>query len=173
MERKPLNSDICTFPMLSIKMHFICFSCCQNFEICKMEMNKGEAEKCRELGKKFLRAGNYRQAVKFFEKSLRMYPLPGVDAMCQRAKEELEKGSTSSSPSRHTDSTGPRKREPSRASEEPSRPYTAEQLQIVKKIKACKTHYDVLGVVKNADDSEIKKAYRKVHRVGFYFIWRR
>ena len=44
------------------------------------------------------------------------------------------------------------------------RPYTEEQESIAKKVQkqAKKGHYDALGVSKNASDSEIKKAYRKI-----------
>ncbi|KAJ0404026.1 hypothetical protein ATCC90586_001324 [Pythium insidiosum] len=139
-----------------------------------MEMNKGEAERCRDVAKKFLREGRYQQAIKFFEKSHRMYPLPGVEAMCERARAELAKqhqgaNSTSTeSPASSSSATGMRhRREESSssdrgASDEPSRPYTPEQVHIVNKIKACKTHYEVLGVAKDADENGIKKAYRKL-----------
>lgn len=43
-----------------------------------MEMNKDEAERCLELGRKFLREGSHAKAVKFLDKSLKLYPLPGV-----------------------------------------------------------------------------------------------
>uniref|UniRef100_K3WHQ5 J domain-containing protein n=1 Tax=Globisporangium ultimum (strain ATCC 200006 / CBS 805.95 / DAOM BR144) TaxID=431595 RepID=K3WHQ5_GLOUD len=142
-----------------------------------MEMNKSEAEKCRDIGKKYLRAGNYRQAAKFFEKSHRMYPLPGVEMMRERALEELKKAeeaassSTPTSP-RHASGHGHhgvRRREnaaPTSGSaaraDDSARPYTAEQVQIVNKIRACKNHYEVLAVPQVADDNEIKKAYRKL-----------
>jgi hypothetical protein len=139
-----------------------------------MEMNKGEAEKCRDIAKKFLREGKWRQAIKFFEKSHRLYPLPGVEAMCERAKAELAKeesgGSRPSSAGSSNGATSPasegmRRRgtaSSSASADEPSRPFTPDQMQIVNKIRACKTHYDVLSVAKTADDGEIKKAYRKV-----------
>lgn len=138
-----------------------------------MEMNKGEAEKCRDIGKRFLREGKWRQAVKFFDKSHRMYPLPGVEAMRERAQQELDKelsggsgqgaptsprGSASSSGVRHRASMS----QASTSSDDALRPYTAEQEQMVRKIRACKNHYEVLGVPKNAEENEIKKAYRKV-----------
>lgn len=153
-----------------------------------MEMNKGEAEKCRDIGKKYLRAGNYRQAAKFFDKSHRMFPLPGVDMMRDRALEELQKAeAAASAPSspRHAghahassgSGAGVRRRESaapasssstaSRVSEEPLRPFTAEQVKIVNKIRACKNHYEVLAVPQVADDNEIKKAYRKVRCAVF------
>lgn len=128
-------------------------------------MNKGEAEKCLEIGKKHLRLGNWEKAIKFFDKSHRMYPLAGVEAMRDRARTEMEKVSASKRPPtsprggmRHRSATAP-SRSPS---SEPSRPYTAEQLQMVRQIKACKTHYEVLSARQDATDNEIKKAYRKV-----------
>lgn len=154
-----------------------------------MEMNKGEAEKCRDIGKKYLRAGNYKQAAKFFDKSHRMYPLPGVDMLRDRALEELQKaehGARATSPPRsaHASSShGARRREhaahtssaasassSSSSADEPSRPYTAEQVKIVNKIRACKNHYEVLAVPQVADDNEIKKAYRKVCAVYLYCV---
>lgn len=48
--------------------------------------NKEQAEKCRDMAKKFLQQGEHQKAVRFFEKSLRLYPLPGVDAMRDLAK---------------------------------------------------------------------------------------
>ncbi|DBA04784.1 TPA: hypothetical protein N0F65_004421 [Lagenidium giganteum] len=133
-----------------------------------------EAEKCFEIGKKHLRAGNYRQAIKFLEKSERMFPLPGVDALIERARSEMASASatsprrstappssSASTSSASSSSNNMRQRESS-ASEEPTRPYTAEQAQMVRKIKACKSHYEVLSVPQNADDAEIKKAYRKL-----------
>ncbi|KAH7488495.1 hypothetical protein PRIC1_007390 [Phytophthora ramorum] len=139
-----------------------------------MEMNKGEAEKCLEIGKKHLRLGNWEKAIKFFDKSHRMYPLAGVEAMRDRAKEELEKASAPraqpTSPRGGAPNAGVRHRAaapaaaaPSRSpSTEPSRPYTAEQMQMVRKIKACKTHYEVLAVQQTATENEVKKAYRKL-----------
>ncbi|CAK4669481.1 unnamed protein product [Aphanomyces euteiches] len=132
-----------------------------------MEMNRGEAEKCMELGKKHLRAGNYRQAAKWFEKSIRLFPLPGAEALQARAEESARQQESGSSSSSSTSASSARAASApsttsSTAQQDDSRPYTEEQVRIVRKIKMCKTHYDVLGVAKNADENEIKKAYRKL-----------
>lgn len=132
-----------------------------------MEMNKGEAEKCRDLGKKHLRDQKYPQSIKWFTKSLKLYPLPGVEAMCARAKAGLDHPkSTSSTSSSAPSSSAPSSSSSTRPAPPPSpqqRTYTSEQLAIVSKIKKCTTHYQVLQLDKtSATEQDIKKAYRKL-----------
>ncbi|XP_056147627.1 dnaJ homolog subfamily B member 12a isoform X2 [Lampris incognitus] len=43
-----------------------------------------------------------------------------------------------------------------------AKPYTSEQLDAVKKIKSCKDYYQILGVEKDANEEDLKKAYRKL-----------
>lgn len=57
-------------------------------------MNKDEAEKCLELGRTYLRKGEYAKAIKFLDKSLRLFPLPGVAEMKQRAEAEATRASS-------------------------------------------------------------------------------
>lgn len=138
--------------------------------------NKGEAEKCRDLAKSFLSKGQYEKAIKFFDKSLKLYPLPGVDALKARAEASVrssQSGSSrpNSSSSSHSGPSGPSRSTSSSSSSSSStdsssgsRPYTAEQEAIAKKVQrdAKKGHYDALGVSKSAGEAEIKKAYRKL-----------
>ena len=62
-----------------------------------MEVNKEEASRCRDLGADALRKGQTARAVKMFNKSLHLYPLPGVKALLEQAEKKLrseENGST-------------------------------------------------------------------------------
>lgn len=58
----------------------------------------------------------------------------------------------------------PRKRNISAKIEEPSMAptYTVEHAEAVKRIKKCKDYYEILMVSKDATDSEIRKAYKKL-----------
>jgi DnaJ family protein B protein 14 len=127
-----------------------------------MEMNRGEAEKCMDLGKKYLRAGNFVQAVKWFDKSIRLYPLPGAEALKARAEESARQSASAASASSSRQTSNSSSSIPTSSVTEYNRPYTEEQVKVVRQIKSCKTHYDVLGVAKSADENEIKRAYRKV-----------
>eukprot|EP00604_Paraphysomonas_vestita_P002167 CAMPEP_0174820564 /NCGR_PEP_ID=MMETSP1107-20130205/4485_1 /TAXON_ID=36770 /ORGANISM="Paraphysomonas vestita, Strain GFlagA" /LENGTH=343 /DNA_ID=CAMNT_0016036163 /DNA_START=47 /DNA_END=1079 /DNA_ORIENTATION=- len=147
--------------------------------------NKGEAERCRDIAKEYFKNGNYEKAVKFFDKSYRLYPLPGVDALKLKAEQYLRgeqpssgtKSSTSSSSSSSSSSSRSQpqsqSQNDSKESSSPSptsqssgstRSYTPEQESGAKKILelAKKGHYDVLGISKTAKEDEIKKAYRKL-----------
>mmetsp|Transcript_951 Transcript_951/g.2043 ORF Transcript_951/g.2043 Transcript_951/m.2043 type:complete len:450 (+) Transcript_951:136-1485(+) len=51
-----------------------------------MEVNKEQAEKCKTIGANALKQAQYDRAVKFFKKSLHLYPLPGVEALLSTAE---------------------------------------------------------------------------------------
>ena len=55
-----------------------------------MEVNKEEAARCRDIGAAALRSGQTARAVKMFSKSLKLYPLPGVNALLQQAEKKLQ-----------------------------------------------------------------------------------
>lgn len=150
--------------------------------ILSMEMNKDEAERCLELGRKFLRDGSYAKAIKFLDKSLKLYPLPGVEALKARAESEWERstGSTSrnggGSNSANADGGAgqlPRRRAPGGGGEgggggskagQNGRSYSEEQVVACRTIIQSKKkgHYEVLSVSRTATDDQIKKSYRKL-----------
>jgi curved DNA-binding protein CbpA len=140
--------------------------------------NRGAAEQCRDIGNEAFRQGLLEKAVKFYDKSLKLYPLSGVDKLKEKAEKMLESnnnsnnsnGSSSSPRSSSSSSSAPSSSSSSSAPTgttnigSGNRAYTPEQEAGAKKILqlAKKGHYDVLGLKRSATDSEIKKAYRKL-----------
>jgi len=142
--------------------------------------NKGEAEKCRDIAKTALSKGEYDKAIKFFDKSLRLHRLPGVEALRSKAEQLKSSGgsgqsapssssSSSSKPSNNSNNGGdttPKSSSSGNANNvgaAGSRPYTSEEEAMAKKVLAPpkRSHYEVLGVNKDATPDQIKKAYRK------------
>lgn len=137
--------------------------------------NRGEAEKCRDIANEALRQGLLEKAIKFYDKSLKLYPLSGVETLKIKVEKMLETNNNSSGRSspRPSSSSSSSSAAPSSSSSAPTgttnigsgnRAYTPEQEAGAKKILqlAKKGHYDVLGLKRSATDSEIKKAYRKL-----------
>eukprot|EP01034_Spumella_vulgaris_P033371 gene33371-41182_t len=120
--------------------------------------------------------GEYTKAARFFDKSFKLFPLAGVTALKEKAEKlakEAENPSASSSSSsaggkHHGHSHGHGHSAASSSSTTDSggnqRSFTPEQESGSKKIisQAKKSHYEVLGVSKQASAVEIKKAYRKL-----------
>lgn len=126
-----------------------------------------------------MRRGEHVRAVKMLEKSLHLYPLPGVEALFQHAKKKLinqtEKENNSATNNSNTAAHDRRSSSSSngtsantnfaRSTSEvgaDGREYTPEQAEIVSKVLAAKeggrgAHYRVLNITNTAGDAEIKK----------------
>ncbi|KAG2231912.1 hypothetical protein BDF21DRAFT_452476 [Thamnidium elegans] len=124
-----------------------------------MESNKDEALKCLTIARKAMELGDYAKAVRFTEKSIRLFPTGQGEqllSIVQKKNAEPRKPTAASTSS----TTTPK---PHRAPEPvQERKYTTEQVRAVKTILACgKDYYKILSVDKSATDAQIKKAYRK------------
>ncbi|KAJ1919107.1 Chaperone protein dnaJ [Mycoemilia scoparia] len=154
-----------------------------------MEVNRDEALRCLQIARKKQTEGNHAAALKFTRKSISMYPTEEAKSYLSKlesgddnsssttsssAKENGKPSAatggaaqTSSTPGDQGNSGGLRNRFKGTSAESespgPSKPYTKEQVEAVKRIKASKgDYYKLMGIEKTASDNEIRKAYRKL-----------
>lgn len=154
-----------------------------------MEGNKDEAIKCLSIAQKYKDAGNLPSARKFCQKSINLFSTPDAAKFLESVEAAEASGSSSSSagagPSTsngnaqasssstetHPSASGAKHRSTGSANGTAGgmggekREFTAEQVKVVKRVKACKVteYYEILSVKKDCEEAEIKKAYRKVH----------
>lgn len=127
------------------------------------KVNKEEAARCRDIGADALRKNQFARAVKFFTKSLQLYPLPGVQPLLEQARRKLDENAAASSMNNNiTTQSAP----PSNDNTNNGRSYTSAQVEIVHTVLSARTgkhaHYKILGLAPDADESAIKKSYRKL-----------
>ncbi|KAG1834093.1 hypothetical protein EV424DRAFT_1362678 [Suillus variegatus] len=153
-----------------------------------MEGNKDEAIKCLLIAQKYKDAGNLPSARKFCQKSINLFSTPDAAKFLESVEAAEASGSSSSSagagPSTsngnaqasssstetHPSASGAKHRSTGSANGTAGgmggekREFTAEQVKVVKRVKACKVteYYEILSVKKDCEEAEIKKAYRKL-----------
>ncbi|XP_058452844.1 dnaJ homolog subfamily B member 14 [Malaya genurostris] len=126
-------------------------------------MNKEAAEDCVERAVAYLSEGKIEKAEKLLTKSLSLHPLKRAEELLEKIKcGAYTKRATSGNASDEGVRQRPTASQGSKAETATEAEYTAEQLEAVKRIKKCKDYYEVLGVTKEAPDTEIKKAYKKL-----------
>ncbi|XP_053188656.1 dnaJ homolog subfamily B member 12a isoform X1 [Scomber japonicus] len=133
-----------------------------------MDSNKDEAERCIKIARNAISNNQPDKAKKFLEKAQRLFPTNQakglLESLGQNGKPPDENGSSMNGdgPTMRHRSPG---EEPDASAQRPTesaKPYTADQLDAVRKIKSCKDYYQILGVEKTASEEDLKKAYRKL-----------
>uniref|UniRef100_A0A1B6LIW9 J domain-containing protein n=1 Tax=Graphocephala atropunctata TaxID=36148 RepID=A0A1B6LIW9_9HEMI len=127
-----------------------------------MEVNKDEAERCIEIAEKCILDGNRDKAEKFLQKAEKLFSTQKAKDLLERLQQFNNASRRPSSP--QTEESVPRKRSAAPKKEETSsdNDYSKDQLEAVRRIRKCKDYYEILGVEKDASDSDIKKAYKKL-----------
>ncbi|KAG8717540.1 hypothetical protein FRC08_007269 [Ceratobasidium sp. 394] len=137
-----------------------------------MDAEKEGALKSLKLAQKHLEGGNISEARRLADKSIRLYPTPEAKAFLASLPDSSEAppaSATSSGTEAHPSAGGAHIRkgkEKADAGEASSgeKKWTAEQAAIVKRVQSCGVteYYEVLAISREADDGEVKKAYRKL-----------
>lgn len=146
-----------------------------------MEGNKDEALRCLAIAQKHFDAGNLPSARKFCLKSIALFEAPQATKLLASIKKaesssssKLKTGDSSSNSQteEHPSAAGIKNRHPQANTNGTAggmggekRDFTPEQRAVVQRVRSCKAteYYEILGVKKDCEDAEIKKAYRKVN----------
>ncbi|EFN84225.1 dnaJ homolog subfamily B member 12 isoform X2 [Harpegnathos saltator] len=125
-----------------------------------MDSNKDEAERCMEFAGRYMREKKYEEAEKFARKAQKLYPMKKADDLLAEVSILLKQN-------QKPESAEPTVRKRQNVTKDGAHPqtaseYTKDQMEHVERIKKCKDYYEILGVTKEATDSDIKKAYKKL-----------
>jgi len=135
-----------------------------------MDANKDAALHYLELAEKAILVNDTERAIRLINKSEDLFPTRKAKDLLERIKNSTfqstdksrahESSSTSSHHQPTTNGTESHTRQ--RTTSSSTGDYTPEEVEAVRKIKACKDLYEILGVSKTATEADLKKAYRKL-----------
>lgn len=139
-----------------------------------MDSNKDAAQKCLDIGNRAFKEGDKPRAHRFLSKAQRLDPsLPLESLLSSLAKEMREQDAELPPRENHTpkDYSGEHEASSSgvgtsncngNAAPKVAKEFSADQVDIVRRIRKTKDYYQILGLEKECSAEEIRKAYRKV-----------
>eukprot|EP00455_Lapot_gusevi_P046584 TRINITY_DN6153_c0_g2_i1.p1 TRINITY_DN6153_c0_g2~~TRINITY_DN6153_c0_g2_i1.p1 ORF type:complete len:400 (+),score=63.90 TRINITY_DN6153_c0_g2_i1:62-1261(+) len=141
-----------------------------------MEANRDAAQEFMTKGIEALRSGDKDKALRLLRKSNSLYPSKDIESLIHKLEAASSvpssapppppssSSSSSSSTSSHSHSkpSAPRAEEPRPEPEAKKENYTEEQLALVKKVNKTKDYYEILGLSKDATESDVKSSYKKL-----------
>lgn len=137
---------------------------------CPLAMDAEEARKAFELARKHDSSGNTDAALKWARKSVAIYSTPEATTLVTRLEKfGAQADPTSSGPSKAADPksqtiyTSNTTKTTTSNTPGDKREYTEKQVEIVRRVKrAGGDFYAVLEIEKSAQETDVKKSYRKV-----------
>ncbi|XP_062256943.1 dnaJ homolog subfamily B member 12a [Platichthys flesus] len=133
-----------------------------------MDSNKDEADRCIKIALNAIGNNQPDKARKFLDKAQRLFPTDRaknlLESLEQNGKPPEENGGPVNGDGPAMRHRGPAEQPAGSApgTTDSAKPFTAEQVEAVRKIKSCKDYYQTLGVEKEASEEDLKKAYRKL-----------
>ncbi|XP_013135859.1 PREDICTED: dnaJ homolog subfamily B member 12 [Papilio polytes] len=128
-----------------------------------IECNKDDADRCIEIAQNALSAGNIEKAERFLLRAERLYPTARAKELLIRLRAAGNAGAPPKRSPPNSPSAEEVRRRKTPSHQPPQREYTQDQLEAVRRINTkCKDYYEILGVSKEATDSDIKKSYKKL-----------
>ena len=120
-----------------------------------MEANRDAAAQSLNVANRALAEGDRAKALRFAEKSVNLYPTDAATKLVLQLQSAATAGPSTSAAASPAES---------QSSSAQSRPVAAgtKDLDIVQRIERARTYYEVIGVEMSADETMIRKAYRKL-----------